>query len=305
MTDNFNEAVASLVRDRSKRQALAEMITEYIDPKHVSVDYISMLLNSRSLTAGDSLLKRVRKGVKAYTLVPGSVPMASQITVSERIQYVLDYIVTRVSFSEWDLDNGTIGTADQIRAEMQAVLRDEFQGRLFNALTTVWTAVNTPDNYTSVGGPVTATVLEDAVNRVADVSGGVRAIVGVRSLMNPITKFGALWGNGAVSETIVGIPSQLEAVAQNGVLGKFMGVPLLYVNQIFNNPEDHVAMLPTDKILVIGENAGEFITYGDVKYKEFVDPKPTPSEWVLEYYTSFGLIVDNAESIYVLGNVTA
>lgn len=304
MTEKLNEAVASILKDKSQRQALAEMLVEYIDPNHIAVDFASMLLNTRRLNAGDSLIKRVRKGIKTYTFVPGTNHLASQITVSERVNYVLDGIITKVSFSEWDLANGTIGTVESIRMEMLAKLRDAVQNKVFNALSTVWSAVNTPSNYTTVGGPITATVLEDAINTVTSVTGGVRAVVGIRSLMNPITKFGAFVDNGAVSPAYEGVPSQMEEVVQMGKLGKFMGAPLVYLNQIWDNPEDYNALLPTDKILVIGENVGDLVIYGDVMSKEYTDPRPTPSEWVLENWQQMGMLIDNAQGIYVIDGLT-
>lgn len=301
----LKESVAALLGDRSKRQALAELIVEYVNPNHIGIDFVSMLLTTRTLNPGDSLVRRVRKGVKVYTLVPGSVPMASQITVSERINYVLDGLVTRVSYSDWDIQNGTIGTVDEIRAEMLAQLRDAVQNKVFNALTTVWNGVNTPDNYLSVGGPVTATVLEDAINRVVDVTGGVQAVVGVRSLMNPITKFGAFVDNGAASPTYEGVPDQMQKVVDNGFLGKYYGANLIYLNQAYNNPEDHAALLPTDKILVIGKNAGEFITYGNMYTDQYTNHQPVPPEWVLTSAMQIGLMLDACEGIYVIGGLTS
>ena len=51
-----------------------------------------MLLNTRSLKPGDSLVKKLRKGIEVRTLVPGSIHLASEVTVSERVNYVLDGI---------------------------------------------------------------------------------------------------------------------------------------------------------------------------------------------------------------------
>jgi hypothetical protein len=64
-------------------------------------------------------------------------------------------------------------------------------------------------------------------------------------------------------------------------------------------------MIPSDFILVIGEDVGEFITFGDVKNKQWSDMNPTPPQWMLEIYQQFGLIVDNAQGIYMLDNVTS
>ena len=63
-------------------------------------------------------------------------------------------------------------------------------------------------------------------------------------------------------------------------------------------------MLPTDKVLVIGENVGEFITYGDVMTKQWEDMNVTPPQWMLELYQQFGLVLENCQGICVLDNVT-
>ena len=85
----LKEAYASLVKE-GNREALAQMIVEYVAPGHIATDFISMLMNSRSLNPGDSLVKKIRKGINVRTLVPGAIHLANEITVSDRINYVLD-----------------------------------------------------------------------------------------------------------------------------------------------------------------------------------------------------------------------
>lgn len=88
--NKLKEAFASFAKERGSREALAELLVEYIEPQHITVDFVSMLLNSRSLKPGDSLVKKIRKGIKVNTLVPGAIHLANEITVSERINYSLD-----------------------------------------------------------------------------------------------------------------------------------------------------------------------------------------------------------------------
>jgi len=199
------------------------------------------------------------------------------------------------------MESGEIGTVQEIKAEMAAKLKDFYYNKLFTALSTVWSAVNTPSNYTSVGGTLTATALEAAINRINQTTSGAKAIVGVRSLVTPITKFGAYWTDGtnyASSDAII------NEIMNTGKLGKYYGVPIIAIDQVYNNPEDYAAMLPTDKVLVVGESVGEFITYGDVKTKQWEDMNVTPPQWMLELYQQFGLILDSCQGIYVLDNVT-
>jgi hypothetical protein len=302
----LKEAIASLAKDKGQRDALAQMFVEYIQPNHIAVDFVGMLLNSRSLREGDSLVKKIRKGLEVKTLVPGSIHLKGEITISERANYILDGADIGVTYNEWELESGEIGSVDEIRAEMLAKLRDYYQQKVFTALTQIWTAVNTPSNFVSAGGAISDTVLKAAIDYINETTSGVKAVVGVRSALTPITEFGAFWKDdfSAVSPTVTGVDSQLLEVMRTGWLGTYYGAPIVAVNQTWDNPEDHVTLIPTDKILVIGENVGEFITYGDVKYKEWEDPRPTPPQWNLEFYQRFGLMIWKAEGIYVIGGIS-
>jgi hypothetical protein len=295
------EAIAALIKDKSQRDALADIIVEYVQPNHLTGEFVQGLLNTRTLKPGDSLVKKVRKGIRVRTLVPGAIHLAQEITVSERMNYILDGADVKVTYNEWEMDSGEIGTVQSIKAEMAAKLRDFYFNKIFTALSTVWSLANTPLNYTSVGGTVTAVALEAAINRINQTTSGAKVVVGAKSVVTPITKFGAFWSDG----TNVGASqTKLDEVLNTGKLGKYYGVNILAVDQIYDNPEDYNALIPTDKILVIGENVGEFITYGEVKTKQWSDMNPTPPQWMMEIYQQFGMIIDNAQGIYVLDNVT-
>jgi len=293
----YKEAIATAMKD-GNREALAQIIVEYVQPHHLTVDYVSMLLNARSLNPGDALLKKVRKGLQVRTLVPGAVHLASEITISERMNYVLDGADIKVTANAWDLENGDIGTVGEITTELQAKLRDYYLGKVFTALTTVWTATNTPNNFTNVGGAISEVALKGAIDKINQTTSGVKAVVGTRAALTPITLFGAFWTDGGSKTTEV--VDNVREIMQTGFLGKYYGAPIIAIPQEYDNPEDYNALVPNDKILVIGENVGEFITYGPVKTKEYTDPRPTPPQWYLELYQQFGLIIDKAMGIYVL-----
>jgi hypothetical protein len=293
----YKEAIASLMQNKERRDELAEFLVEYIDPGHLAVDVVGMLLNSRSLKEGDALVKKVRKGISVRTLVPGTVHLADEITISERIHYSLDGADIKVTANEWEIESGELGTVESIRQEMLLTLRDYYQNKVFSALATVWSAGNTPDNYAVVVGDVTAAALIAAIDQIANTVGGPLAVVGVRSVLNPITGFGAFWNSGAQEW---GVDSQLEKVMNEGFLGKFYGADIVAIQQTWDNPEDYNAQVPTDKIVVMGKKVGEFITYGDVKEKQYTDPRPTPPQWFFELYQQFGMIIDKAEGIYII-----
>ena len=100
MNENeLNTAIAELFK-AGDRDALAEMIVEYVQPNHITVDFVSMLLNARSLKPGDSLVKKLRKGIEVRTLVPGSIHLSSEITVTDRVNYILDGSDVKVTYNE-------------------------------------------------------------------------------------------------------------------------------------------------------------------------------------------------------------
>lgn len=292
----LKEAFASLVKE-GKREAIAQLIVEYVQPTHIATDFIGLLMNSRNLKPGDALVKKVRKGIQVRTLVPGAIHLASEITVSDRVNYVLDGADIKVTANEWEIESGELGTLDDIRGEMLAKLRDFYMGKVFSALTTVWTAANTPNNFTNVGGALNATALKNAIDRINQTTGGVKAVVGTRAALTPVTTFGAGWSDGTSLQPVA---ENIREIMQTGWLGTYYGAPIIAIEQQYNNPEDYSPMIPTDKVVVIGESVGEFITYGDVKTKQWSDMQPTPPQWYLELYQQFGLIIDQAQGIYVI-----
>lgn len=199
----------------------------------------------------------------------------------------------------WELESGELGSVDSIKNEMSLKLKDFFMGKVFNALTSIWSATNTPNNFTEVGGAINATALKNAIDKINQNVGGVRAVVGTRAALTPITTFGAGWSDGTSTQFHT-VPDNIKEIMSTGWLGKYYGAPIIALDQIYNNPEDHVALIPSDKILVIGENVGEFITYGDVRTKEWEDMRVTPPQWYYETYQLFSLIVDKADGIFVI-----
>jgi len=307
MDKELKEAIASLAKDRGNREALAQMFVEYLEPGHITVDFVNLLLDSRSLKEGDSLVKKLRKGIKVYTLVPGSIHLKSEITVYERANYILDGLDVGVTYNEWEMNAGDIGTVDEIRGEMLAKLKDTFQQKVFTALSSIWTAVNTPNNYVDAGGAITATVLKNGIDYINRTTPGVKAVVGTRAALTPITQFGGFWNDGNTVGTDAmwrGLDPQLQEIMQTGWLGKWYGAPIVALDQIYDNFEDYNAFLPEDKVLIIGEKVGEFITYGNVNYKEWTDMRPTPPQWNLEFYQRFGIMIWKADGIYVIGGIS-
>jgi len=297
----YKEALAeaaNMAKDNAKREALAEMIVEWVQPGHIIPDLVSLFLNTRSLNPGDQLVKRTRKGIKVSTLVPGSIPLKHEITISDRMNYVLDYADVAVHASEWELARGDIGTVEEIRASMMAYLRDYFQAKVISALTSIWTATNTANNYATVATTLTDTVLKAGMDYINQTTSGVRAIVGTREALNPITTFGAFWKTSDASPVSWPVNSNIDEIMRTGWLGYYYGAPIIALQQSWDYPDTWNKMINKSEVLIIGNEVGEFITYGDAQTKQYTDMKPTPPDWNLEIYQGFGMIIDNAMGLY-------
>jgi len=304
MTNELNneqvkKALASLSRDEATRHELAEVIIDWIKPNHIPTDLISLFLDTRRLMPGDMLVKKLRKPhIKVRRFVPGTVHLADEIEVTDRINYVLEGHIVKAMCNLWELEKGEIGSVEEIRAEMTGKLVDFYAGKVFALLSTVWTAANTASNYAEVSTSLTKTALDAAIDEINYRTGSVKAIVGLRSKLLPITDFA---GYGTYdSATQFSDPILTEAL-RSGWIGQYRGVTnIIGLPQIWDNPEDNDTMIPEDYILVIGHNAGEFVTFGEPKWKEYTDMVPTPPYFILEAWQQWGLVVDKAEGVYVI-----
>lgn len=298
----FKTALASLAKDKSRRADFAALLVEFIDPGHLQENIMGLFLNTRALKVGDALVKKVRKGIEVHKLIPGSIHLANEITVTDRINYNLDGADVKVNWSQWEMESGELGTVESIRTEMKAKLTDYYVNKTFTALSSIWTASNTPNNFTSVGGALTATALKNMIDYINQRTGKVVAVVGTRKALTPVTTFGAGWSLGGGTEW--GLDPALMEIYQTGWLGRYYGAPIVALDQVYNNIEDYQSMIPENKVVVLGQKVGEFITYGDVREKMYDINEPTPPESVLELYQQYGMIVDNAQGIGVLGDLS-
>jgi len=297
--EKFKEAYAALAKDPSQRDALAALIVEYIDPNHLAENIVNLFLSTRRLNPGDALVKKVRQGIEVRTLIPGSVHLASEVTVVDRINYMLDGANVKVRANLWELESGELGTVESIKREMTAQLTDYYVNRVFTCLLSIWNAANTPTNFWAVAA-LNAATLRAAIDWINyTVTGGVKAIVGTRLALAPITQFagfhadpvaGVFWGN----------EDAIREIYKTGWLGSWYGANIVALDQVWNDPLNYQTMIPRNRVLVIGENAGEFILYGEPKWKNWEHYDPTPPDWLVEVYQQFGLIVDNAMGVAVI-----
>ncbi len=310
MDERMQQAWAELARtagqDFNGHSAFAEAIVEDIRPNHLSFELTNVFLPTRQLNPGDSLVRRVRKGFRVRTFVPGTMHLADQISMGEIYTYVLDSIIAKTRWSVVELRRGELGTIDDFRREMEAALIDEIVTRLFTMIASVWNGTTSYTNYvdaTSTG--LTDTVVTNMLETVLYYAGQVRAIIGTRAALLPLYQAAGVFEVAPTSPNtngVVTVQSILEEWRRTGRVSNYKGVPIIELPQIFKRSLGgyDTPMLPNDKVLVIGDNAGEAILYGGTESQDSTDLRVEPAEYQLALWRSFGMIVDRPENIGVI-----
>jgi hypothetical protein len=287
---------------KTDKKALAELIVSYVDPKHITLDIAGMFLNTRALKPGDAIVKKVRRGIEVRQFVPGQTTLSSQITLKDVVNYNIDQHYVQVSHNLWEIESGEIGSVESIRAEMKAKLNDFFQTRIMTALYTL-ASIDDDTNFYYMTAPITRTVLESAIDKINDEAGGVKAVVGRRTALAPVTKFaGYRQAVGSTESTapMVAVNSVLEEIQRTGWVGTYYGTTFMALPQIYDNPYDRNELIRDDLVVVVGDKLGEFITYGEPKEDQWTEMSTAPPTWYIRTYVQHGMILDALENAVII-----
>lgn len=108
---------------------------------------------------------------------------------------------------------------------MIAKLSDFYVAKVMTALYTLATINDSANFY--YDSSLTRTVLEDAIDKVADEAGGVKAVIGRRTALAPITKFAGyripIAAEIASPTAGIPVPSALEEIRRTGWFGQYYG----------------------------------------------------------------------------------
>jgi len=201
-----------------------------------------------------------------------------------------------------------------MRSELRADMFDEIVSKVFTLLTSVWTSGLTPNNYIDASGTgVTATALDAMIETLLAYTGQVRAIVGSRAALLPIYRFAQYREFVPTSPNVnafVPIVDKLNEFAQNNKVSTYLGIPLIELPQVYRNrlPANATGglrdasqrMIPTDRVLVIGDQVGEIALMGGFEYQDYTDPTTQPANYVLHGWQAFGMIVDDVQNIGII-----
>lgn len=318
LTEADRKALATLAA--TDRAAFAEVITEYVDPVYLTLDLANTFMNSRAMNFGEILVKQFKGKYHVQQIVPGQITLGEQVTVRNKaVSYNLDILGAGAMYNELELRNGGPSfTPEAVRNDVQKALAEKILLRSWNALANIWNTTNataltisgaTNSQFIDAGGPLTSTALDAAIDHVNFWSGRVRTIIGTEAALAPLSTFGQYkLISGSLSDNYVQIDGRPAFTFQNvspfqgtGGYGveSYRGVSnIVRVKQIFDETEyPPVPLLPNDYILVIGDDIGEFITYGGVETKEWTDMEPTPPYWHYFIYQQFGMMLWNARGL--------
>lgn len=317
ITETERVALAELAK--TDRAAFAEVITEYVDPVYLTLDLMGQFMGTREMKFGDIAVRRFKGKYHVQQIVPGQITLGEQITVRDKAHsYNLDILSAKALYNELELRHGGPQfTPEQVREDVRKALDEELVMRTWNALANIWTSGNASaltisgaanSNWINASGALTSTALDAAIDHVNYWSGSVRAIIGTEAALAPLTTFGQykLIGGGTEQHyvTLDGRPAgTLQNVSPYGNGNKgvesYRGVSnIVRLKQIYDESEyPHVPLLPSDFVLVVGEDVGEFITYGGPQTKEWTDMEPTPPNWTYETWIQFGMMIYNARGI--------
>jgi hypothetical protein len=319
ITPELRQAFAETAK--TDKKALAEIITEYVDPVYLTLDVAGAFLTTKEMAFGDILVKRYKGKYNVQQIVPGQVTLGQQISIRDKaMSYNLDILSAKASYNTLELEHGGPAyTPEAIRADVDAALKEKVLMRTWNALANVWNTANasaltitgsSASNWIDGGAALTSTTLDAAIDHVNYWAGSVKAIVGTETSLAPLSEFGQYKVVGAVatdSGTPLSTNGQPFGTFQNvspygpgsKVVENYRGVSnIVRIPQIFDRTDyPPKALLPDNFILVVGDNIGEFITYGTPQVKEFIDNEPTPPYWNYETWLQFGMMLWNAQGL--------
>lgn len=302
----LKRAIAETAATIGNNRAFAELMIKMVAPEHISLDVFSSFMPVRQLKAGDNIMVKVRKGrYPVRQMVPGTNHLADTTYSQDKTAWMFDRLIAGALANVMELQSGDIDTAAKMRDDLRADLTDAIAGRVFTLLATVWNSTDTPNNYTDASsGGVTSTALDAMIETIIRRAGSVKAIMGTRDALLPVYGFATSVPVVTVagqSGTAIPTPSFNEYYTKN-VVSAYKGIPLVPMPQTFRNalPDVNEELVPTDKLIVVGANAGQIALMEGFQSQDYTDFRVQPANYVLHGWQQYGLIVDRIDAIGII-----
>jgi len=298
------------------RTAYADLVIETVQPNHLSLDLFSSFMPTVQMNPGDAMGRRVRRGrYPIRSMTPGAKHLTDVLSYQEYYTFMFDRLIAGTSHSVWEIQSGEVGTVETMRSELRADLFDDLVSRVFTLLTTAWNSTDTPNNYLdSSSGGLTQVGLEAMMETILNYSGQVKAIIGSRQALLPLYKFAQFKEfvlTGTVTDRGFAVtPAFTEMLGANKI-SSYLGVPVIEIPQVYRDRLDANAssmswrgvgqrMIPTDKVVVIGGDAGKIALMGGFEYQDYTDPTTQPAKYVLHGWQAYGMVIDDIQQIGVI-----
>ena len=298
---------AKSVRSTNGHSAYAELITELVQPRHLTLDVLESFLPVSTVQNGNYVARKMRKGrFRARSMVPGAQHLADVPVYAAQFANFFDRLIAGVTMNVLEIERGELGTLDELKREVRADLFDELVSKLFNMLGTVWSATNTPSNYinaTSTG--LTATVLDAAMENTIEYSGGIKAIVGTRRSLLNLYGFAA-YKEFLLSDATTRVALRMEDVLleryRTGKISSYNGAPIIEIPQVLEKrlPTINRKLVRDDLVIVVGEDAGKVLLMGDTQTQDHTDMTKQPPDYIYHAWQEWSMFIDRPEAITII-----
>lgn len=318
LDEKYIKAVAAAAAEAgnspNKRSAYAEVVIDVVQPNQLTLDLFSAFMPTVSLNVGDEWGRRVKRGrYPVRTMVPGSKHLTDVTSYVEQYATFYDRLIAGTSHSLWEIQNGEVGTVEQMRTDLRADIFSELVSKVFNILATAWNETDTPDNFEDVGGPLTQTALDSMIEAMLDNGQNVTGIMGTRRALRPLYTF-AQYREFELSGTntdAVGfaVDQAFNEFTNSRRVSRYTGIPVIELAQVSSRRFAPGAtsgdlrgerLLPDNRVIILSEDVGQIATFGETTYQDYTDPQTQPPNYVLHCWQAYGMRVDNMEGIGVL-----
>lgn len=308
--NDLKKAVAEYakgIRNTNGNSAYAQLITERVDPRHLTMDILDAFLPVSTWNQGDYIARKMRKGrFRARTQVDGAQHLTDVPIWNAQFAYFIDSLISGFTMNVVEIEKGELGTLDELKREVRLDLFDEIISKMFNLLTSVWSATNTPNNFTNATSTgLTATALDNAMENTIELAGSVKAIVGTRRSLLPLYGF-AGYREFVLSDTTTRVALRMEPVLleryRTGRVSSYNGAPVIEIPQVLEKrlPQVNRKLIRDDLVIVVGEDAGKAYLMGDLMTQDMTDLTKQPPDYSYWNWQKYSILIDRPELIHII-----
>lgn len=281
-----SEAQKSLFTSSDGRAELAELIRVYNEDHWNKHDITPLVFDKKTFKYGERpLFKTHKKGIVAYRTARNSlVPTSHNYEVE--FEMTFDTLGVHVECSQLELKTGRLSSlADLIRGSQEAIETKRIE-MVWETLAQTYNATSNKDNYIKTN-TVNKVALDAAINQVRRKVGGRQTLMGDYMLMTEIEEF----------PEFKSLEEVYKEIRDYGVLGTYRACKVVYLPEIIN-PVSKKSIVPTDKIMVLGQKIGYSATLGESRAdqkRNFED-----QTWEYRFEKDFGNVVTRPEGMAVV-----